>query len=69
MGRLSRVCADEHIDFDPKALVLVARKADGSMRDALSLLDQVYSYCQEAIGEKEVRLVLGLVYTEFTIPY
>ena len=64
VGRLSRVCADEHIDFDPKALVLVARKADGSMRDALSLLDQVYSYCQEAIGEKEVRSVLGLVDTE-----
>jgi DNA polymerase III, subunit gamma and tau len=64
VGRLSRICADEHINADPKALLLVGRKADGSMRDALSLLDQVYSYCQETIGEKDVRSVLGLVDTE-----
>jgi DNA polymerase-3 subunit gamma/tau len=62
--RLSRICTDEHINVDPKALMLVGRKADGSMRDALSLLDQVYSYCQETFGEKEVRSVLGLVDTE-----
>jgi DNA polymerase-3 subunit gamma/tau len=64
VGRLSRICADERINADPKALTLVGRKADGSMRDALSLLDQVYSFCQETIGEKEVRSVLGLVDTE-----
>ena len=64
VGRLTRICADERINVDPKALLLVGRKADGSMRDALSLLDQVYSYCQDTIGEKEVRSVLGLVDTE-----
>jgi DNA polymerase-3 subunit gamma/tau len=42
-------------------LSIVARKAEGSMRDALSLLDQVCSYGQESIGEKEVRSILGLV--------
>jgi DNA polymerase-3 subunit gamma/tau len=41
--------------------MLVARKAEGSMRDALSLLDQVYSFCRENLNEKEVRSVLGLV--------
>jgi DNA polymerase-3 subunit gamma/tau len=62
--QLARICAEERISFDQPALTLVGRKADGSMRDALSLLDQVYSYCQEHIGEKEVRSVLGLVDAE-----
>jgi DNA polymerase III subunit gamma/tau len=59
--QLARICNDEHIAFDMQALTLVGRKAEGSMRDALSLLDQVHSYCQESIGEKEVRTALGLV--------
>jgi len=62
--QLARICQQENIPFDPQALTLVGRKADGSMRDALSLLDQVYSYSQDSIGEKEVRSVLGLVDTE-----
>lgn len=62
--QLERICGDENISFDRQALSLVGRKADGSMRDALSLLDQVFSFSQETIGEKEVRSVLGLVDTE-----
>ena len=41
--------------------MLIARKAEGSMRDALSLLDQVCSYNPDKLAEKEVRQVLGLV--------
>jgi DNA polymerase III subunit gamma/tau len=62
--QLSKICTNEKIVFEPSALMLVARKADGSMRDSLSLLDQVYSYSQESILEKDVRQVLGLVDTE-----
>jgi DNA polymerase III subunit gamma/tau len=62
--QLSRICDTEKIAYEQQALMLVARKADGSMRDALSLLDQAYSYCQEKISEKDVRTVLGLVETE-----
>ncbi len=62
--QLSRICTEEHIVFDHDALTLIGRKADGSMRDALSLLDQVNSYCRESIGIKEVRVALGLVDTE-----
>lgn len=62
--QLARICADERIAFDQQALALLGRKADGSMRDALSLLDQVYSYSQEHIGETQVRSVLGLVDAE-----
>lgn len=61
LGRLSHICDEEKISYDRSALMLVARKADGSMRDGLSLLDQVYSFCHDHLGEKEVRSVLGLV--------
>jgi DNA polymerase-3 subunit gamma/tau len=42
----------------------VARKAEGSMRDALSLLDQVFSFSHEKIDEAAVRSVLGIISTE-----
>jgi DNA polymerase-3 subunit gamma/tau len=61
LGRLVHICTTENINFERSALMLVARKAEGSMRDALSLLDQVYSFCRESLNEKEVRAVLGLV--------
>lgn len=61
LGRLIDICTTEKITFDKSALMLVARKAEGSMRDSLSLLDQVYSFCQDSLSEKEVRKVLGLV--------
>ncbi|MDD5675390.1 MAG: DNA polymerase III subunit gamma/tau, partial [Chitinivibrionales bacterium] len=60
-GRLIYICEQEHIAFQREALQLIARKASGSMRDALSLLDQAYSFCREALNEKEVRSVLGVV--------
>jgi DNA polymerase III subunit gamma/tau len=61
LDRLVKICNEEKITFEKSALLLVARKADGSMRDALSLLDQVCSYCQESLSEGDVRRVLGLV--------
>jgi DNA polymerase-3 subunit gamma/tau len=64
LERLERICTREKVAFEKQALMLIARKADGSMRDALSLLDQACSYCPELLAEKEVRLVLGLVGTE-----
>ncbi len=62
--QLEKICGEENISFEKSGIGLIARKADGSMRDALSLLDQVYSFCRENISEKEVRSVLGLVETE-----
>ena len=62
-GQLVKICTKEQIVYDDKSLELVAEKADGSMRDALSLLDQVYSSCNEDLSEEQVRSVLGLVDT------
>lgn len=49
---LAEVCKNEKIKYDDKALSLIAENSEGSMRDALSLLDQVSS------GNKEVSLAL-----------
>jgi DNA polymerase-3 subunit gamma/tau len=64
VAQLEKICTEENITFEKSGLDLIGRRADGSMRDALSLLDQVYSFCQDSITEKEVRSVLGIVETE-----
>jgi DNA polymerase III subunit gamma/tau len=63
-ARLEHICTAEKIAFDRGALHLVARKAEGSMRDALSLLDQVFSFSHEKIDESAVRSVLGIISTD-----
>jgi DNA polymerase-3 subunit gamma/tau len=59
-GRLANVLTVEGIAFDDAALQLLARAADGSLRDALSLLDQAIAYGQGRVGEEEVGAMLGL---------
>ncbi|MFZ5466453.1 MAG: DNA polymerase III subunit gamma/tau [Pseudomonadota bacterium] len=59
-GRLENVLTAESIAFDDGALQLLARAADGSLRDALSLLDQAIAYGQGRVGEEEVGAMLGL---------
>ena len=44
-AQLKAICEKEAIHIDDKSLLLIARKADGAMRDAQSLLDQVISFC------------------------
>ncbi len=62
--RLTQVLAAESIACEPDALTLIARHADGGMRDALSLLDQCLSFGEGAITSARVREVLGLVTDE-----
>lgn len=61
LQHLTRVAAQEKIDADREALALIAKRASGGMRDALTLLEQVSSY---AFGEKitveKVERALGL---------
>lgn len=64
LAQLEKICKKEEIAYEKSGLQLIARRADGSMRDSLSLLDQVFSFCQDTISENEVRSVLGLVETE-----
>jgi DNA polymerase III subunit gamma/tau len=59
--RLRQVLAAEQISADEDALTLIARHADGGMRDALSVLDQCLSLGEGAVTAERVRDVLGLV--------
>src|SRR3569623_2759 len=58
---LTHVLAQEDIVFEVPALAQLARAADGSMRDALSLLDQAIAYGGGRVGETEVRTMLGSI--------
>lgn len=49
VNHLKSVAEKENITFEPEALNVIARKADGGMRDALSIFDQVTSYCNGSI--------------------
>jgi DNA polymerase III subunit gamma/tau len=62
--RLRAVLATEKIQADEDALTLIARQADGGMRDALSVLDQCLSFGEGSITAARVREVLGLVTDE-----
>jgi len=59
--RLRQVLTAEQIAADDDALTLIARHADGGMRDALSVLDQCLSFGEGAVTVDRVREVLGLV--------
>jgi len=59
VAQLQRICDSEQVVCEPQALAQVARAADGSLRDALSLLDQALVYCQGGLSLKEVNQMLG----------
>jgi len=62
--RLRVVLAAEGIEADEDALTLIARQADGGMRDALSVLDQCLSFGEGRVTAERVREILGLVADE-----
>ncbi len=59
--RLKYIAKEEKLKIDDGALSVIARMAEGSMRDALSLLEQARAYCGDDIKDKEVRELLGVV--------
>ena len=64
VGRLQVVLEREGLEAPEEALRIIARKADGGMRDALSLLDQVLALTGGHVEDESVRRVLGLVEEE-----
>ncbi len=58
---LKNICQQENLQYEEEALFQIAKKADGGMRDALSLMDQVISTGKEIIGEAIVREVFGIL--------
>jgi DNA polymerase III subunit gamma/tau len=62
--QLMRICADEGIGYDEKVLNYMVREADGSLRDAESILDQVIAYSGNHITETDAIGVIGVVQRE-----
>ena len=62
--KLTQICQVEHIQVEPAALASIARLANGGMRDAQSILDQMISFCGSDIKEGDVLDVYGLVSDE-----
>ncbi|BEV70670.1 hypothetical protein THUN1379_01520 [Paludibacterium sp. THUN1379] len=60
-GHLAHVLAQEGVSYEAPALALLGRAASGSMRDALSLLDQAIAYGVGEVREEGVRAMLGAV--------
>ena len=60
VGKLTRICAAEGAEADDDALALIARLADGGMRDAESLLDQVLAFAPARLTAADVREAVGL---------
>jgi len=54
------LCSKEHIDITEESLMLIAREARGSIRDALSLLDQVMACSEGTISHKNILDILGV---------
>lgn len=59
--RLAKICEAEEIEAEASALALLARAADGSLRDALSLLDQAIAYCGGKVEHAPVSTMLGTI--------
>jgi DNA polymerase III subunit gamma/tau len=59
-SHLAMICGKEGVAIDDEALALIARAAEGSVRDSLSLLDQAISHGAGEISAESVRAMLGL---------
>jgi DNA polymerase-3 subunit gamma/tau len=70
ISHLKSISAAEGLEIEDDALLQIAKKADGSMRDAQSILDQIISYSGNKITASELSNVLGIInedlYFEFT---
>ncbi len=59
-SRLVHICQADSIQVDEEALDIIANRADGSMRDSLSLFDQVYAFSSDRITAESVRQSAGI---------
>ena len=57
---LEGIAAKEKVEIEPAALALIARAAEGSVRDSLSLLDQAIAHAAGPVRAEDVRQMLGL---------
>tara|TARA_B110000008_G_C16971408_1_gene564069 strand:+ start:187 stop:1794 length:1608 start_codon:yes stop_codon:yes gene_type:complete len=61
LDRLCLICDEENVQFEKKGLAKLARAADGSLRDSLSLLDQAIAYGGNILKDEDIITMLGTV--------
>jgi DNA polymerase-3 subunit gamma/tau len=61
LSQLRRIASEEKVNIDDKSLALIAREAEGSMRDAQSILDQAISFAGKDIDYDEIVEILGII--------
>ncbi len=64
---LQKILGEEAIEAEAAALKQLARAADGSMRDALSLLDQAIAFGGGKVGDADVRAMLGTIDSQYIV--
>lgn len=64
IGRLDTIIEEEHISIETEAIKVIAEAAEGGMRDAISLLDQVVSYTETEVKVDDVHAIRGTVSNE-----
>ncbi|MFI5303979.1 MAG: DNA polymerase III subunit gamma/tau [Nitrospiria bacterium] len=64
MDQLKRIIQEEKIQISEKGLLIVAKAANGSMRDSLSILDQIVSFSGMSVIDEDIRSILGVVDTK-----
>jgi DNA polymerase-3 subunit gamma/tau len=67
-AHLEHICRAENIAYEVPALEKLAKAADGSMRDALSILDQAIAYGQGSVKKQEVHSMLGSMAQDDLVP-
>ena len=60
-AHFNRLAAMEGVEMEPEAVEMIVRESGGSVRDGLSLLDQIFSYCGQQVLAQDVIDMLGLV--------
>jgi len=58
---LKEIAKSDNIEIEDKTLTIIAKKADGALRDAESFFDQVVSYCGNKIDQETVSKMLNLI--------
>ncbi len=61
VGQLRNICSKENVQIDETSLALIAKKAEGSMRDSQSLLDQVIAYCGQQVKAEDIAQLFGII--------
>jgi DNA polymerase-3 subunit gamma/tau len=64
VSKLKEIIKDESIKIDEEALYSIARQAEGSLRDAESILDQLNTFCSGEIKREDIAQILGVVSEE-----